>query len=66
MRKHLPQLCLWFVSCLAGVLPAAAAVAQPAEIIAVFDIDKLDTPIDDANDNPPKQLYVRAVGVCWV
>ena len=48
MRKHLPQLCLWFVSCLAGVLPAAAAVAQPAEIIAVFDIDKLDTPIDDA------------------
>jgi len=48
MRKHLPQLCLWFVSCLAGVLPAAAGVAQPAEIIAVFDIDKLDTPIDDA------------------
>ncbi|HON26589.1 MAG TPA: hypothetical protein PLJ73_11870, partial [Myxococcota bacterium] len=29
-------------------MPAAAAVAQPAEIIAVFDIDKLDTPIDDA------------------
>ncbi|HOS63088.1 MAG TPA: PEGA domain-containing protein, partial [Myxococcota bacterium] len=29
-------------------MPAAAGVAQPAEIIAVFDIDKLDTPIDDA------------------
>ncbi|OQC40877.1 MAG: PEGA domain protein [Deltaproteobacteria bacterium ADurb.Bin058] len=39
MRKHLPQLCLWFVTCLAGVLPAASAVAQPAEIIAVFDIE---------------------------
>ncbi len=39
MRKHLPQLCLWFVTCLAGVLPAASAVAQPAEIIAFFDIE---------------------------
>ncbi|HOS62814.1 MAG TPA: PEGA domain-containing protein, partial [Myxococcota bacterium] len=29
-------------------MPAASATAQPAEIIAVFDIDKLDTPIDDA------------------
>ena len=48
MRKQLSQLCLWFVLCLAGALPAASATAQPAEIIAVFDIDKLDTPIDDA------------------
>ncbi|OQC43029.1 MAG: Serine/threonine-protein kinase pkn1 [Deltaproteobacteria bacterium ADurb.Bin058] len=48
MRKQLSQLCLWFAFCLAGVLPAASATAQPAEIIAVFDIDKLDTPIDDA------------------
>jgi len=48
MRKHLPQLCLWFVTCLAGVLPAASAVAQPAEIIAVFDTDSSDTSIDEA------------------
>ena len=48
MRKHLPQLCLWFVSCLAGVLPAANATAQPAHIIAVFDIESRDVPIGAA------------------
>ena len=48
MRKHLPQLCLWFVTCLAGVLPAASAVAQPAEIIAFFDIETRGIPLEGA------------------
>ncbi len=48
MRKLLSQLCLWFALCLAGVLPAANATAQPAHIIAVFDIESRDVPIGAA------------------
>ncbi len=48
MRKRTLQLCLWCVLCLTGALPAAHAVAQPAEIVAVFDIDSSDTSMDEA------------------
>ncbi|HRV17922.1 MAG TPA: hypothetical protein P5317_07920, partial [Myxococcota bacterium] len=33
---------------MAGALPAVHAVAQPAEIVAVFDIDSSDTSMDEA------------------
>ncbi|OQC41025.1 MAG: Serine/threonine-protein kinase pkn1 [Deltaproteobacteria bacterium ADurb.Bin058] len=48
MRKLLSQLCLWFALCLVGLLPAANVTAQPAHIIAVFDIESRDVPIGAA------------------
>ena len=48
MRNRALRLYLCFVLCLAGALPAVSAVAQSADIIAVFDIESSDTSLDEA------------------
>jgi len=48
MRNRALRLYLCCVLCLAGALPAVSAVAQSADIIAVFDIESSDTSLDEA------------------